>query len=104
MFMTGSAMNPGRWRQSHDAQAAVMRTRDGGRTWEMASNGLPEHMRPNIEAMALAAWPSGFALFIGDTDGDVYASEDGAENWTKIASLAPISKGGHYHPLQAAAA
>jgi photosystem II stability/assembly factor-like uncharacterized protein len=104
MFMTGSAMNPGKWRQSHDAQATVMRTRDGGRSWEPAGKGLPEHMRPNIEAMALASWPGGFGLFIGDTDGDVYASEDGADSWTKIATLAPVSKGGHYHPLQAAAA
>lgn len=104
MFMSGSAINPGRWRQSHDAEATVMRTRDGGKTWEAAGKGLPEHMRPNIEAMTLASWPNGFGLFIGDTDGDVYASEDGAQTWTKIASLAPISKGGHYHPLQAAAA
>ena len=82
-----------------------MRSRDAGRTWEPASRGLPENMRANIEAMSVASYPGGFSLFAGNTDGEVFCSKDGAENWTLIASgLQPISKGGHYQPLQAAAA
>jgi hypothetical protein len=53
--------------------------------------------------MSLATYPSGFTLFAGDTDGAVYASEDGAESWVRIAGgLAPVSKGNHYRALQVA--
>jgi hypothetical protein len=51
------------------------------------------------------AWPEGYAVFAANTDGEVYLTENEGESWTRIASgLAPISKGGHYHPLQATAA
>ena len=97
--------NPGTWRQSHQADSTVMRSRDGGRNWEPAGRGLPEHMRGNIEAMSMAIYVDRFSLFAATTDGDIFASHDGAESWTRIASeLAPVSKVGHYMPLRATAA
>jgi photosystem II stability/assembly factor-like uncharacterized protein len=104
LFMAGSSSNPGAWRQSHHANSTVMRSRDAGKPWELASRGLPEDMRANIEAMSVYSWPGGFALFAGTTDGDVFCSEDGADSWTRIAQLPPVSKGGHFRPLQATAA
>jgi photosystem II stability/assembly factor-like uncharacterized protein len=105
MFMAGSSHHPGSWRQSHHAESTVIRTRDGGKTWDLANHGLPEGMRANLEAMTLVAWPDGYAVFAANTDGEVYLTENEGESWTRIASgLAPISKGGHYHPLQATAA
>ncbi|HEX6512358.1 MAG TPA: YCF48-related protein [Chloroflexota bacterium] len=105
MFMSGAADHPGTWRESHHANATVVRTRDGGRTWEPAGGGLPESMRANIEAMTISISPNGFTLFAGTTDGTVFSSEDGAQSWTQIASgLAPVSKGGHFFNLQASAA
>jgi photosystem II stability/assembly factor-like uncharacterized protein len=104
MFMSGAAEDPGTWRQSHHAEATVMRSRDGGRSWEQAAKGLPQSMRANIEAMTIAISPSGFTLFAGTTDGTVFASEDGADSWHGIATgLAPVSKGRHFFNLQAAA-
>jgi hypothetical protein len=62
-------------------------------------------MRGNIEAMSMGIHGDGFSLFAATTDGDVFASHDGAASWTRIASnLAPVSKVGHYRPLQASAA
>jgi len=105
LFMSGSATNPGKWRQSHNANATVMRSPDGGRTWEPASKGLPENMRANIEAMCLYSWNGGFSIFAGNTDGDIFCTDDAGQSWTTIATgLAPVSKGGHYRPLQATAA
>lgn len=105
IFMSGSSRNPGSWRQSHHADSTIMRSRDAGKTWELANNGLPENMRANIEAMSVYAWTKGYALFAGNTDGDVFCSEDEGESWTRIAEgLAPVSKGGHFRNLQAAAA
>jgi photosystem II stability/assembly factor-like uncharacterized protein len=104
MFMSGAAKDPGTWRQSHHADATIMRSRDGGRTWEQAGKGLPASMRANIEAMSISSAPDSFTLFAGTTDGTVYCSEDGAESWHEIASgLAPVSKGRHFFNLQAAA-
>ncbi|HEV8020421.1 MAG TPA: hypothetical protein VGP41_04095 [Candidatus Lustribacter sp.] len=103
IFITGAAKNPGEWRASHSAESTIMKTRDRMKTWTDASAGLPDDRRPNIEAMSLAAYPGGFTLFAGNTDGEVYASDDAAEHWTRIAGgLAPVSKGGHYRGLQLA--
>ena len=101
LFMSGSRLDPSTWRSSHVADAVVMRSRDGGRSWAPAENGLPRAGRANIEAMCLAAWPGGFSLFAGNTDGEVYMSENGADSWTRIAAgLRPVSKVGHYRALQ----
>jgi hypothetical protein len=61
-------------------------------------------MRCNVEALSLAAWPGGFDVFAGTTDGDVFTTADQGESWSRIAGgLAPVSKGRHYMPLVAAA-
>jgi photosystem II stability/assembly factor-like uncharacterized protein len=103
MFMAGAGENPGTWRASHSAKATIARSRDRGVTWTDSSKGLPADRRANIEAMSVAAYPGGLTLFAGDTDGVVYASDDEAEGWVRIAGgLAPVSKGNHYRALQSA--
>jgi len=103
MFMAGAGENPGTWRTSRSAAGTIMRSRDRGISWSDASQGFPADRRPNIEAMSLAAYPGGFTLFAGDTDGSVYASDDEAQSWTRIAGgLPPVSKGNHYRALQSA--
>jgi photosystem II stability/assembly factor-like uncharacterized protein len=101
MFTAGSSGSPGSWRESKDANAAIARTRDAGRTWEYLTGGLPGHLRGNIEGMTMNAFPGGFELVAGTTDGEVFFSEDEGETWTTIGkSLPPVSKGGHYRNLR----
>ena len=103
LFMSGGGTDPSVWRTTKAARGTVMRSEDRGRTWATVDRGLPAEGRVNFEAMSMAAWPGGFALFLGSTDGAVYCSEDGAESWTSIArGLAPVSKGRHYANLVAA--
>ncbi len=105
LFMSGARSDPSTWHTSHHAEATVMRSHDGGRTWHEAANGLPADSRANIEAMSLAAYPGGFAILAGTTDGEVFITEDSAESWQVLVSgLAPVSKGRHFRNLQAAAA
>jgi photosystem II stability/assembly factor-like uncharacterized protein len=105
MFMAGAEKDPGHWQKSHHAGGTIARSRDRGRSWTDASAGLPEDRRPNVEAMSLTSWPGGFELFAGTSDGIVFASDDEAENWTRIAGgLAPVSKSGHYRAIQPGAA
>ncbi len=100
IYMAGSFSNPGTWIKSHTANAAVLVSHDLGATWAPASNGMPSPMTANLEAMCLYAGPTGFSLFGGATDGTVYCSDDGGENWRLIASdLAPVSKVEHYRLL-----
>jgi photosystem II stability/assembly factor-like uncharacterized protein len=103
MFVSGARANPGEWRKTHRAEGTIMQTHDRGKTWTEASRGLPEDGRANVEAMSIAIHPSGFTLFAGTTDGEVYASEDQAQSWTRIAAgLAPVTKSGHYRAVQPA--
>jgi photosystem II stability/assembly factor-like uncharacterized protein len=105
LFMSGAAGHPGMWRKSHDAGTAILRSRDNGAHWELLHRGIPETAPCNIEAMSIAAWPGGYGLFVGDTDGTVYLSEDGGDSFTRIAAgIGPVSKGNHFVPLQRAVA
>jgi hypothetical protein len=100
MFICGSQANPGTWIGSHTANAAVMVSHDLGATWSLATKGLPEPMTANLEGVTAYAWPGGFELFGGSTDGKVYFSDDNAANWQMIGSdLAPVSKVEHYRLL-----
>lgn len=104
MFTAGAKTGPGTWRKLHTADARVARSRDGGQSWEILHKGLPEHIRGNIEAMAMDAWDGGFALFAGTTDGDVFFSDDEGEIWRKIVEgIGAVSKAHHYHNLHVAA-
>jgi len=101
MFTAGASGSPGSWRTTKDANAAIARTRDAGQTWEYLAGGLPGHLRGNVEGMTMNAFPGGFELVAGTTDGDVFFSENEGETWTTIGqSLPPVSKGGHYRNLR----
>jgi photosystem II stability/assembly factor-like uncharacterized protein len=104
MFVAGAKTGPGTWRKLHTADARVARSRDGGKSWEILGNGLPEHIRGNIEATAMDVWNGGFALFAGTTDGDVFYSDDEGESWRKIIQkIGAVSKAHHHHNLHVAA-
>ena len=100
MFLSGAARPPSTWRDARVAEGTIMKSMDRGRTWTVKSKGLTEAKRPNFEAMSMATWPGGFALFAGNTDGEIYWSADGAESWSLIADrLPPVSKVGHFRFL-----
>lgn len=100
MFTAGANAAPPSWSKNGGAGARVARTRDGGRTWEYPPSGFVDG-RANIEAMTMNVYPSGFALYTGTTDGEVFASEDEGDTWTRIITgLAPVSKGQHYRGVR----
>jgi hypothetical protein len=100
LFLAGASEGPGRWRQSHTANAHVAMSPDAGASWMLVDAGLPDPLRANIEAMSFACAPSASSLVLGTTDGEVYESNDEAAHWhVALKGLAPISKGGHFHAL-----
>ena len=105
MFVAGAKTGPGTWRKLHTADARIARSRDGGKSWDILAEGLPEHIRANFEATAMDVWNSGYALFGGTTDGDVFYSADEGDSWRRIIQgIGAVSKSHHYHNLQASAA
>ncbi|HZD41835.1 MAG TPA: hypothetical protein VE131_14020, partial [Terriglobales bacterium] len=104
MFMTAAHDAPGTWRTTHFAGARISRSKDGGRTWEILKNGLPDRLQASIEAFCLEESGAFTAIYAATTAGEVICSQDLGESWNVIIKgLPPISKGGHYRPLTQAA-
>jgi photosystem II stability/assembly factor-like uncharacterized protein len=103
MLMTAAHDAPGTWRTTHFAGARISRSKDGGRTWEILRNGLPDRLQASIEAFCLEEAGEAAQVFAATTSGDVFRSEDMGDHWQKIISGLPaISKSGHYRNLVAA--
>jgi photosystem II stability/assembly factor-like uncharacterized protein len=103
LFLAGASEGPGRWRESHTANAHVAISSDGGASWHLSDAGLPNPLRANIEAMSFACTGSASSLVFGTTDGDIYESNDEGGHWhLGLTGLAPISKGGHFRVLSVA--
>ncbi len=100
VFMAGGRRAPGVWRREGKADAGIARSRDGGRTWALLGGGLPPLLHGNIEALSLAAWPGGYGLYAGTTDGEVWGSDDRGEHWTLVArGLGAVSQSSHWRDL-----
>lgn len=102
MFLAGAEADPFHWMQSKSANPHIVRSRDGGETWTVLNRGLPERLDANFEAMALESWTEKSAVYVGNTDGDIYASDDEGENWERVvAGIPAVSKTIHHTILRA---
>jgi photosystem II stability/assembly factor-like uncharacterized protein len=73
-----------------DGRLVVARTRDGGQTCEMFSNGLPQdHCYDLIYRHALEIDPSGEQLAIGSTTGNLWTSSNAGESWHQVPNHLP---------------
>ncbi|KWI48509.1 sialidase [Burkholderia pseudomultivorans] len=75
-----------------NGEFVVTRTRDGGRSFEPFSNGLPPAPAYDlVYRHGLAVDDSGARLAMGSTTGGLWTSADGGENWRQVsAHLPPI--------------
>jgi hypothetical protein len=68
----------------------VTRTRDGGRTFEVLRQGLPqEHAYDLVYRHGLDVDASGERLVMGSTTGGLWISEDQGESWQGVAHHLP---------------
>ncbi|MBB5496524.1 exo-alpha-sialidase [Paraburkholderia sp. MM5384-R2] len=73
-----------------DGQFVVTRTRDGGRTFERFSNGLPPAPAYDlVYRHGLAVDDSGTRLAMASTTGALWTSDDGGESWHLISAHLP---------------
>ncbi len=75
-----------------DGKLIVTRTRDGGKSFETLSNGLPQSHAYDIALRhALTIDKTGDRLAFGTTTGNVYVTEDQGDHWATVSnSLPPI--------------
>lgn len=75
-----------------DGRVVVTRTRDGGRTFETLSRGLPqEHAYDLVFRHALDVDDSGDCLAFGSTTGSLWVSDNGGGSWQTLSlNLPPI--------------
>ena len=76
-----------------DARLVVARTRDGARSFELLTNGLPQnHAYDLVYRRALAVDDTGDRLAMGSTTGHLWMTENGGDAWTLVAGhLPPIN-------------
>lgn len=92
MFVAGAFATPDTWVKG-TANSSVCRTRDGGDTWEYARGGFPDEIKPSFEGGCIESAGNACRVFLGNTDGEVWMSEDEGESWQRIAAgLPPVSK------------
>ncbi len=73
-----------------DGRLVVTRTRDGGKTFDILTKGLPqEHAYDVVYRHALALDATGDRLVFGSTTGGLWVSEDQGDNWTGITHTLP---------------
>jgi photosystem II stability/assembly factor-like uncharacterized protein len=75
-----------------DGALCVLRTCDGGETWEAQRTGLPqEHAYHLVYRHALDVSVEGRTLAFGSTTGSVWISEDSGDSWQRLsADLPPV--------------
>lgn len=74
-----------------DGQFAVWRTRDAGKTWDGLTNGLPgphDYQSVYREGMDTDGLESE-GVYVGTTNGAVYASIDGGDRWSRLPGTLP---------------
>jgi photosystem II stability/assembly factor-like uncharacterized protein len=77
-------------RYPSQGRVVVNRTRDGGRSFESLTEGLPqEHAYDLVYRHALDVDASGERLAFGSTTGSVWISENGGDSWESLSAHLP---------------
>lgn len=80
-----------------DGQFVVTRTRDGGKTFDILSKGLPSKPAYDIVYRhALAVSSGGDDLVMGSTTGGLWVSDDQGDTWTTTAARLPPVHSVHF--------
>jgi photosystem II stability/assembly factor-like uncharacterized protein len=79
---------PNSWRRETGAESLMVRSRDGGQSWQDVSKGLEAASRDFPEAIVVDPEQTD-TIYAGFRKGDFYASRDGGDSWEKLDIHAP---------------
>ena len=90
-------------RYPREGRVVVTRTRDGGRTFETLTRGLPQqHAYDLVFRHALDVDETGTCLAFGSTTGSLWVSEDAGDSWQTVSNhLPPVYAVRFEKPLRA---
>jgi hypothetical protein len=78
------------FRYPADGRVAVLRTTDGGQSFDTLSEGLPQsHAYDLVYRHGLEVDPTGERLAMGSTTGGLWTSEDAGDRWTDVGARLP---------------
>jgi hypothetical protein len=78
------------WRFPVDGALAVSRTRDGGETFEVLREGLPQqHAYDLVYRHGLDIDADGATLAFGSTTGNLFISESQGDRWQNVSNYLP---------------
>ncbi len=73
-----------------DGKVVVTRTRDGGKSFDVLREGLPQkHAYDLVYRHALDVDGTGDSLAFGSTSGSLWISEDSGDHWTNVSTHLP---------------
>jgi hypothetical protein len=72
-----------------DGKLVVQRTRDGGQTFDVLGNGLPDSFAYDLVYRHGLARAADGALAFGSTTGNVFASRDRGDSWSVVSNYLP---------------
>jgi photosystem II stability/assembly factor-like uncharacterized protein len=73
-----------------DGKVVVTRTRDGGKTFDVLRDGLPqEHAYDLVFRHAMDVDTTGERLIFGSTTGSLWVTENGGDSWQTISTHLP---------------
>ncbi len=88
LYTAGAEIPPPGWGRPGGPGAEFYRSEDAGRSWRQLTGGLPERLEAAPRAVA-GNRNDPDALYIGLHDGDIWASADGGEGFSRVASGLP---------------
>lgn len=78
------------WRYPVDGALVVSRTRDGGESFEVLRNGLPQHHAYDlVYRHGLDIDADGATLAFGSTTGNLFVGENQGERWQQVSQHLP---------------
>lgn len=72
-----------------DGKLVVTRTRDGGKSFDVLSKGLPDRFSYDLVYRHAFSMASDGALGFGSTTGNVFASRDRGDSWSVVSNYLP---------------
>jgi photosystem II stability/assembly factor-like uncharacterized protein len=85
-----TAVGPGGWRRPEGGDSGIARSSDGGKTWQVSTEGLPTPCAAIPRGIDFAHDNRSLA-FVGFTDGSVYTTQDGGRSFDRLLDgLPPI--------------
>jgi photosystem II stability/assembly factor-like uncharacterized protein len=79
---------PNQWRRPTGAESMLIRSTNGGESWEQLARGLDGAQKEFAEALVIDQ-DEPQRIYAAQRSGDIYATEDGGDSWVSVDARVP---------------